>query len=265
MKKFFSAFLIGLLISFTSSAQTLVVSDVDDTVKVSNVLNLADSLQNSVLIQNHFLGMSRLYNSLDPQRTQFAYVSNAIESLMQVFHESFLIFNFFPEGSVHLRPSVRDSDFKVRTITRLIERHQPENLILIGDNGERDPLIYWKIAVLHPEIKVHTFIHQVYSVRSTRRKGSVLYPLQIGYATSVDLATHLRGFQFLSENEYFRFVEGVVPAILREKTDLMSGEAAFPAWMDCRDVVFPAFEEGNETLKLYLHKARARCSRPNLK
>lgn len=263
MKTQIQILLVSFFLSISSFAQIMVISDIDDTLKVSNVLDWQDTAQNAALIHNHYTGMSELFNYLQqtaPSPVQFFYLSNAPRKVMGVLHDSFLNFNLFPQGPTYLRASIFDSNHKIRTINALIEQHRPALLILVGDNGEKDAHIYAAVKTAHPQLPMHTYIHLVYSAKSSTQKGSSVYPFQVGYATSVELAGDFRSKGLISEDAYIRFQQAIIPKILNERSDLMSGEVAFPAWMDCRDVNFPVVDSRNELLVQYDAKARKRCS-----
>lgn len=146
MKALLSLLLIGF-VSFTN-AKTLVISDIDDTIKDSEVLHKIKAVAKAFQTDRPFKGMSELYNLMDEEfRAQneealFFYVSNAPEDILGVTHNLFIIRNEFPNGEVVLREKLSEQNHKIKTIEALLQLHRPDRVILIGDNGERDPEIY---------------------------------------------------------------------------------------------------------------------------
>jgi len=272
LKSHFLALVIGLFLSFQSSAKILVVSDIDDTLKIAHILDLYSMVDNSIAYDNHFLGMDDLYRRLQAsERVDFAYVSNSVSWVMAIPHEAFLTYNEYPAGPMLLRQSMSDQNHKWKTITALVEQTKPEMLILIGDNGERDTLIYKSVTERYPQLPVKTFIHQVYSQLSEVERGKALEAGQKGFATSIDLAGELRDLGVIKEADFGQMVEKLVPRILKQNMDAYLGEMAFPNWMDCRDFLLQkqravlasqGLSKGqSDLITRYEEVLKARCSR----
>lgn len=252
-----------LFFSLQGSAKILVVSDIDDTLKVAHVLMTLANFDNSIAISNHFQGMNSVFRKLElSQDVQFAYVSNAPSWLMGLSHGAFLAYNSYPEGGLYLRSSLSDRNFKLRTISQLIRQTNPDMVILIGDNGEVDPVVYKTIATRFTDISVRTFIHQVYSQLSVEETGHRVEQGQLGFATSVDLAYYFHRLNLISQTDFEQLVSNIVPQILSQDPELYLGELTFPNWMDCRDFRLPDFQLQSELLSKYQEKVRARCSKP---
>lgn len=141
-----------------------VISDIDDTLKDSNVLD------RRALIRNTFMkpfaqipGMSQAYQRMaQTLGARFHYLSASPWQLYP-FLEPWMDEEGFPHGTYHLRqlrpgnPTslkrfVGDSGpHKIASIEQLLE-HMPEReFILIGDSGEADPEVYGDIARRHPD------------------------------------------------------------------------------------------------------------------
>ncbi|MDL2286040.1 DUF2183 domain-containing protein [Desulfococcaceae bacterium OttesenSCG-928-F15] len=138
-----------------------VISDLDDTVKVTEVLDKKKMLHNTFF--KEFLavpGMAELYRNLAREKVSFHYLSSSPIQLYPALHD-FLVKEAFPEGSMHLRestswktmiPGKKDSrKHKEGTILRLLHTFPERHFILIGDSGEADPEIYAEIARKYPE------------------------------------------------------------------------------------------------------------------
>lgn len=148
--------------AFHVGAQGLsVVSDIDDTIKQSDVRDRRELLLNT--FARPFAaapGMAEAYRAwaTNPD-VRFHYVSSSPLQLYPPIAE-FIAAAGFPAGSVHLRETTSlhrlllggaDSRrHKRRSIERLLEDFPQRRFILVGDSGEHDPEIYAELARAHP-------------------------------------------------------------------------------------------------------------------
>ena len=147
---------------------TMVISDIDDTIKISEVY-----LGNTELIRNTFLkeveianGMQTLFQEFEANNDNvtFHYVSGSPLQLYDFIH-TLLDDNGFKEGSIHLKGlrlnplSSELYDFidpdstyahKMATIGNMMEKNPNKQFILVGDTGEKDPEVYGKLLELYP-------------------------------------------------------------------------------------------------------------------
>lgn len=265
--------LVALFFSLQSFGKILVISDIDDTLKISHVLMTYDTIDNSIAYDNHFIGMSQVLQAVGKSNdAEFAYVSNAPRSVMLIPHEMFLDYNQFPLGTLYLRPSIFDSNHKLETITDIILKSEANFVLLIGDNGEADPVIYRDLVQRFPAIRFHVYIHQVYSVLSKSETGQKLEAGQKGFATSIDLAADLQALGLLAVSDFEQISAKVIPAILSQDMTAYYGEIAFPDWMDCRDFLSQKTQsllvsvqplQVQSLIERYEEKLKARCSTPS--
>ncbi len=246
-------------------AKTLLVTDIDDTIKVSHVLDFDSLAANAVATKNAFMGMPELYQSLVkiPDASQMHYLSNAPKKLMTYFHEKFVRINNFPEGVLVLRQKISDQDHKIKSLREMIKKHNPTKMILIGDNGEKDPVVYAKIRAEFPEIGGETYIHLVYSSLGFEGQfAQPLHPGQIPWVTSLDLALDLVQKGYLDQSDYETVVASTQKrALLENPMVKRNRQMMFPAWLDCRDAKIPQLPEILPELQ---KKIENRCSRPPL-
>lgn len=251
-----------------ASAANLVISDIDDTIKVSHVLSKVDSAFNANKWENQFLGMASLYRALAINRPddKFFYVSNAPEFLMGNNHRLFLEYHSFPPGQILLRQSLFDGSFKLNALRKLIKQWAPKEVILIGDNGEEDAKIYDQIRKEHPGPQFLIYIHQPYSTKNKDEKGAALLAGQIGFVTSVDLAkewlqNRALNKKLITRDQFQEFANVQIPRILQEPEGLETGEIAFPVWLDCRGADPLGRLTGLDILSDYEQRLTERCSR----
>ena len=135
-----------------------VVSDIDDTIKYSNVLKKKLLLLNT--FAREFVAtpcMAQRYQQIaqTAQAPAFHYLSSSPIQLYPPIAE-FLSRSGFPDGSVHLREStaigsvIPDHDdsrtHKLAVLHTLLADFPDRQFMLIGDSGELDPEIYGEVA-----------------------------------------------------------------------------------------------------------------------
>jgi len=149
-----------------------VITDIDDTVKVTNVANRRELLANTLLRDFYAVpGMAEVYRRWKEAGTPFHYVSSSpwqlATCLGRFFHDAGL-----PAGSMHLKlfrlkdstplgrlPSRKRS--KRRTIEQIMADFPRRKFLLVGDSGERDPEVYTAVACRHPDRVAGVAIRQV--------------------------------------------------------------------------------------------------------
>jgi hypothetical protein len=145
-----------------------VISDIDDTIKVTHVRDREELLRNTFVRPFAPVpGMAELYRRWAEQGAAFHYVSNSPWQLYEPLAE-LLAPSGFPTGSVHLRllrfkdrtlvDFLREgSRAKEGTILSLLDRWPGRKFILVGDSGEQDPEVYGDVARAKPE-QVHRIL-----------------------------------------------------------------------------------------------------------
>lgn len=266
IRAFFLTVLLGLTAVSFAQAKSILISDIDDTLKIAHVLDRAESLQNALRIENIFSGMNILYRVLgahDPAM-KFFYVSNAPRAFMEGAHRDFLTLHQFPLGELRLRPNIFDGAFKVREIREILKNENPTTVILVGDNAEKDTLIYDQIQQEHSGIRFITYIHTSYSNQDLNDRGALLENGQVGYVTAWDLLLHWRQEGLISDSSAREFLQYFAPAFLQEPEHLKVGAVVIPSWFDCRDFRWTAadtdFVSFNEH-HFVKEKILKRCSR----
>lgn len=260
MKKLGLAIL--LILPQVAFSRVLLVSDMDDTIKVSHVLDIDSAIANARQTKNAFMGMPELYQSLVkiPKATEFHYLSSAPRKLMLYLHHFFLWQNNFPSGKLVLNNKLIDSEHKITSLRNMIAEFKPTKMILIGDNGERDAEVYAQIREEFPEIGGETYIHIAYSLNGfEKNEGKLLKDGQIPWVTSIDLAFDLLKKGYIKEEDYKLLVNSVEPRALVESPYVERRKhMMFPAWLDCRDFEVPKLPHISHELQT---KIEDRCAR----
>ncbi len=224
-------------ISASAMSTTLFVSDIDDTIKISHVLNRLGAIEAVARIDNHFLGMAQAYQAYletDPL-AQIVYLTNAPAKLMHAAHSAFLHYNKFPAGQMLLRKDLHETEFKLKSLRSLIEKNQPTKMVLIGDNGERDPYVYAQIQTEYPNIPMFVYIHLIYSTHAKRAIGAPKQANQTSFVTSLDLVQKFQKDGLIPDSTFNNFVLEMQPKIVGQSLKEDEGNIAFPKWIDCRD------------------------------
>jgi len=149
-----------------------VISDIDDTIKISEVTD------KKRLILNTFFrpfraapGMAEVYQEWARKGVQFHFVSCSPYQLYEPLSQ-FATEAEFPAATYHLkRFRLKDSTFlklfadpveaKVKTIEALLRGYPKRKFILVGDSGEKDPEAYGILARSHPDQVVRIYIRDV--------------------------------------------------------------------------------------------------------
>lgn len=151
-----------------------IISDIDDTIKISHVADKKALLANTFLRPFRAVpGMADLYIRWEKSNAVFHYVSSSPWQLYPALAE-FIEQHQFPKGSFHLKCFrlkdssflslfTKDDQYKLSNISILLQRFPKREFILVGDAGERDPEIYGEIARQFPTQVKHIFIRRLRS------------------------------------------------------------------------------------------------------
>jgi phosphatidate phosphatase APP1 len=164
-------------------APFFVISDFDDTIAVSNVINLKKVAKSALLqdgrTQPVVPGMAPFYRCLlsdKPTRPGLAVVTGSPWQYGLRMAE-FLARNDFPFAGLYPRqlgPKTL-SNYKQPVIRELL-RQLPNPVILVGDSGEKDPEVYAEIRKEFPDRIARIYIRKVRDTEpSSRFPGMVLF------------------------------------------------------------------------------------------
>lgn len=158
-----------------------VISDIDDTVKITNVADKKELLRNTLLREFKAIpGIADVYRRWERQGTAFHYVSASPWQLASCLG-GFIEAAELPAGSMHLKlfrlkdstplgrlPSRKRS--KRRAIEQVMDDFPGRRFLLVGDSGERDPDVYAEVARRRPDQVTGIAIRQVEGRLSLRRQ-----------------------------------------------------------------------------------------------
>ncbi len=174
------------LFTIPSTAKVGVISDVDDTVMVTQVPTLWKAAYNMLFLSPHkrasVPGMAVMFNKIQAMfpGAPFFYLSTSpwnVESSIR----NFLIDYGFPDGALLLRDlDPRPKTFvpsgvqhKLEYAEQLMEDFSDMKFILIGDDGQKDPTTYAQIAKRYPGRILAIGIRQLSPRESSGSFGTV--------------------------------------------------------------------------------------------
>lgn len=180
--------LFALLFSFNSHAAITVISDLDDTIKITDAGDHANAVLNGLFSEKVFTGMPEFLRGTRSFADSLHVVS-AGPKLIKKRVLSLLKKHKIQHEGVYLRaiPGKEGKlEFKVRTILEIMEKN-PGEVLLLGDDVDLDPEVYTEIVKLHPERVLGVYIHMV--------KDRPIPETFTRYWTSLDLALkeHMAG------------------------------------------------------------------------
>ncbi len=247
MKKFkiLLPFLMLTTMTLSISAKVLIISDIDDTLKVSSARNTVDMIS-TYKTTSAFMGMSFLLNTLKAQyqnELDIQYVTAAVDSIVgsdtvKKSHLNFLAINKFPKGSTYFRSSFFEKDYKLTTIRNIVKKANPDQIILIGDNADKDEPIYFKLKNEFDKkgIKTLAFIHRIHK-NEKENYQPVFNSSIISYVTSAEIAADLLNLSLMNSFSYNQFLSNQLPKIIANDSNTTIGdqEIAFPKYLNCKE------------------------------
>jgi phosphatidate phosphatase APP1 len=163
-----------------------VISDIDDTIKDSNVLDSSELMANTFLRPFKVIeGMAQLYAGWGEQGVTIHYVTATPIQLYEPLWE-FVTDSGFPGVEIRLRPlRLRDSsffdffgesqDYKKTEIREILGKFPQRQFVLVGDSGEHDPEVYATIAREYPEQVQGIFIRAVLEEHLDRARYNEIF------------------------------------------------------------------------------------------
>lgn len=150
----------------------MVVSDIDDTIKVSHVEDTGKLLDYTFYRDYEAApGMVELYRRWSHQGAAFHYVSSSPWQLYVPLRD-FMRAAGYPPGAVHLKRvhftdgTIRDlfkkgTETKPARIEALLQRFAGHPFVLVGDSGEQDPEVYASLMRKHTDQVMRIYIRNV--------------------------------------------------------------------------------------------------------
>ncbi|MFP5387256.1 MAG: phosphatase domain-containing protein [Bacteriovoracia bacterium] len=210
--------IVALFFSFNSFAGISIISDLDDTIKVTHSDDFTDSFGYGTSRRKVYLGMPELLEE-SRQYVNEVSVVTASPRILRFNVNRLLKKNKIKADRVVLNGNIRRPghvEFKVKAIKKIMDS-TTDQYILLGDDVGNDPEIYDEIIKLYPGRVLGSYIHVV--------NNRTVPESSITYFTTFELAVK----EFLAGRLSKESVSRVSNAIMKEK-DL---EAVFPEFAHC--------------------------------
>jgi Uncharacterized conserved protein len=252
--------LLSLIFSLNANAaNTILVTDVDDTIKLSNVASKTGSALYAFDKESRFAGMSELYHLIaraNPDMNIY-YLSRAPEWLMKKTHMQFLYNGDFPAGTYIGVTDLPSDKHKIVHLRNIVRENNPQRVILIGDNTQADDAVYNQLAREFKDqgIEFYIFIREVLS-------GPRHLKNQVGFVSPIEIALALGSVEMIPSNSMGEFINAMVPVIISKDLDDTIGLVSFPYFVDCTRYVWKLdpFIPQFEILKAYKGRIAERCN-----
>ena len=165
-------------------ADFVLISDLDDTIKISNTKRKLVTVYRGLFRDSAFTGMATLYKELLKRSTledNFIVVTSSPPQIKKRI-EKFLAKHGFPKARVILRDWIREPSILKYKKARLENeiKHAPAPVILVGDDTEHDPEVFAELQNRFGEKILAAYIHVI--------TGRQLPANQIPFFTAFDLA-----------------------------------------------------------------------------
>jgi phosphatidate phosphatase APP1 len=216
-------FIFLFLISFNSVfAKVVVVSDIDDTIRQSHILNLLDAGIRLAGNPEEFKDLGVIYQALSEasmensgEKMAIVYISASTKFFY--LGEEWITLRQFPQGEVVQRQSLSEDKkmFKVSNIIRFLgENYVPgDELFLFGDNAELDPEIY-------QEVLKKTNLKGTIFIRDVRVKlGRYTVKKDTRYNRGADINYYTSGLELVMRPEFSVIKEKIKPQLLKLRAD----------------------------------------------
>ncbi len=158
-----------------------IISDFDDTIKITNVGDTSDMIINGIFKEKLFAGSVDLYRALVPNNRPYYLLSGSIKYLRSRIEDT-LDNNRMPKAELILK-ELHDGntrDYKIRKM-RTIINETSGSFILLGDDTEYDPEVLLTIKAEFPERVLGTYIRSVRGKKLEAPLTSYLTVYEVAY------------------------------------------------------------------------------------
>jgi phosphatidate phosphatase APP1 len=173
-------------VNLVSTGGVSIISDIDDTIKISEVINRKQLLNHTFFLNFKVVqDIVKLYSELLNGQGSLHFVSSSPWQLYPAIIQ-FIEQSGFPEADYALKYfRFKDSSFmnlftssleaKPLQIMNIIEKYPHRKFILIGDSGEKDPEVYAKIQQQFPQQIIKILIRNVTQEKASDDRYQALY------------------------------------------------------------------------------------------
>ncbi len=166
-----------------SSAHALsVISDLDDTLKITNVQDWSEAVKNALFSKKAFGDMPLVVNEMN-HSVNGLYILTASPKILNSRVKKFIKHHNLDVKQLFMRSLIDNKEaYKLSIIRSLIKDNPGETFILIGDDSHSDHTVYAQILKESPDAVAAIYVHRV--INRALPTGVT------GYFTAYDLAVH---------------------------------------------------------------------------
>ena len=247
-----------LLFSLSSHAGVAILSDLDDTIKITNAGSILEANYNGLANQTYFTGMPEFMRA-GRKHAEALYILSASPGFIEPIIRSTLKKNQIPFDGLILKSTTgllsSTLRFKVKAIQKLMRTTQ-HDFVLYGDDVNHDPEVYMEIMKEFPNRVLAAYIHVV---KGRRIEGDLADKI-VRYFGAYELAVREKLAGRLEGDD----VDQVLKVILNEE----KAGRLIPKFAQCPEpkVSFEWMERvlsANEIL-VYAEKMASACGRREL-
>lgn len=151
-----------VFLSFAAQAGITIISDLDDTIKITNAGSKTNATFNGLFTKRVFTGMTEFFEETKSY-TNSLHVVTASPTIIRPRVTATLAANAIDPDDVYLKPIFKGEDkisFKVRVIKSIMAETN-DDVILMGDDVDKDPEVYTEIQRRFPRRVLGAYIHVV--------------------------------------------------------------------------------------------------------
>ena len=206
--------LLSILLLFSSTGQALtVISDLDDTLKVTNVSSIPKTIKNFFLSKKAFQAMPELMRTMN-EYADFLHILTRSPTLIRPQIKGFLKKHHIPYDKLMTLNILKGKFHKMRSIQENLD----DEMILIGDNVQLDEKIYWEVSRRYPFTSIKVYIHKIKNTPN-------LFKDTITFFTAFEIAFE----EHLDDRMDFAQLSSIAQIILEEK----QMERVIPSFAHC--------------------------------
>lgn len=160
MKKLILTLLV--LFSLNSFAGIIIVSDLDDTIKITNSGKEIDGTINAVFTKNVFILIPEFLKAAGEYSNELHVVSASPSILRNKIEETFKKYDIQVDSLSLKNPLIRSTkiEYKAAVIKKLIDS-TTDDFIFLGDDIGQDPEVYDEMMRHYPDRVLASYIHVV--------------------------------------------------------------------------------------------------------
>lgn len=179
-KRFITGFLFLLTLNIFA-ADYVLVTDLDDTLKITNGKSTPSMVFNAFFRQKVFAGMTTLFKELQVENIEKSYILTASPGLVGYNVRKLVRKNNIKMDVIYtsrIKELRKKIEYKLARLETII-RDTKGKLILFGDNQSHDPEIYLEIKKRYPNRIAKIYIHKVQTTPIPNGAFEYITPVEV--------------------------------------------------------------------------------------